>query len=228
MSSVSASTGRTSANSEVRRLLQENPISGWDDAWKGGVTPWDAGDVQPALRDLILSNKLGLPKHGRALVPGCGKGYDATFIASSLGLEALAVDISGTAVVAARDHFSKKPEPLTTGKVSFEEVDFFKFSVPADQKFDLIYDYTFFVAIPPALRSDWGKQMSALLKQGGYLITLVFPLDLPLDGGPPFHVKPEHYDEVLEQSWEKVLDEIPEESIPTHIGRERLVVYRKL
>lgn len=87
----------------------------------------------------------------------------------------------------------------------------------------------FFVAIPPALRSRWGKHVSALLKPGGYLITLVFPLNLSADeDGPPFFVKPEHYVDVLGDGWEKVLDKIPENSIPQHVGRERLVVYRRL
>lgn len=89
--------------------------------------------------------------------------------------------------------------------------------------------HRFFVAIPPVRRSDWGKQMSALLKPGGYLITLIFPLNQPEDAeGPPHHVKPEHYATVLGDGWEKVLDRIPENSIPQHVGRERLVVYRKL
>lgn len=87
----------------------------------------------------------------------------------------------------------------------------------------------FFVAIPPVLRSDWAKQISALLKPGGYLITLIYPLDLPVDDdGPPFFVKPEHYVDVLGDGWEKVLDKVPENSIPQHAGRERLVVYRKV
>ena len=88
----------------------------------------------------------------------------------------------------------------------------------------------FFVAIPPVLRSDWGKQISALLKPGGYLITLVFPLNLPVDDdGPPFFVKPEHYVDVLGDGWEKVLDKVPENSTPQpRVGRERLVAYRKL
>jgi len=228
MSEPSMTTSRTSDMVELARLLQENPDSGWDDAWKAGVTPWDAGEPHPALRDLVLSKELDLPKQGRALVPGCGKGYDATFIASDFGLDTLAIDISPTALQAARDYFNNRPEGLFHGKVSFEEVDFFKFSVPDEQKFSLIYDYTFFVAIPPTLRNDWGRQMSALLKRGGYLITLIYPLNLPLLGGPPFHVIPEHYVDVLGEGWETVLDKVPQESIPTRVGRERLVVYRRL
>ncbi|KAF8559025.1 S-adenosyl-L-methionine-dependent methyltransferase [Imleria badia] len=217
------------ANKDLVRLIKESPASGWDDAWKIGLTPWDSGDAQPALRDLILSNELDLPKVGRALIPGCGRGYDATCITSHLGLDVLAIDISSTAVQAARDRFDRSSSGVPGTKVSFEVADFFEFSVPDGQRFDLIYDYTFFVAIPPVLRSDWGKQISALLRPGGYLITLVFPLNLPVDeSGPPFFVKPEHYVDVLGEGWEKVLDKIPENSIPRYVGRERLVVYRKL
>jgi hypothetical protein len=61
------------------------------------------------------------------------------------------------------------------GKVTFEARDFFEFTVPDDQRFDVIYDYTcvtaewgcscvltltrFFVAIPPQTRPNWGAQM---------------------------------------------------------------------
>ena len=61
------------ANKELVRLVKENPVNGWDEVWKIGITPWDSGDVQPALCDLIVSNELGLPKVGRALIPGCGR-----------------------------------------------------------------------------------------------------------------------------------------------------------
>lgn len=40
---------------------------------KAKVTPWDAGDLQPPLRDLLNSGELKLPTAGRALVPGCGR-----------------------------------------------------------------------------------------------------------------------------------------------------------
>lgn len=40
---------------------------------KEKVTPWDAGAVQPPLRDVLSSGQLLLPSSGRAFVPGCGK-----------------------------------------------------------------------------------------------------------------------------------------------------------
>lgn len=70
--------------------------------------------------------------------------------------------------------------------------------------------------------------MASLLRPGGVLVTLVFPIDPPQDVGPPFFVRPEHYVEMLGEGWQKVLDKVPEHSLETHIGRERLVVWKKL
>lgn len=86
----------------------------------------------------------------------------------------------------------------------------------------------FFVAIPPSKRADWGRQMNALVKPGGFLITLIYPIDPPQKDGPPFFVRPEHYLEPLGPSWEKVVDKVPEVSLDSHVGRERLVVWKKL
>ena len=84
------------------------------------------------------------------------------------------------------------------------------------------------MAIPPSLRDDWGRQVNSLVKSGGYLITLVFPLDPPQDHGPPYFVRPEHYVGPLGDGWEKAVDRVPQRSDETHVNRERLVVWRKL
>jgi hypothetical protein len=71
--------------------------------------------------------------------------------------------------------------------------------------------------------------MNALVKPGGFLITLIFPLNPRRDGGPPYFVQKSHYEEVLgAQNWEKVMEKVPEESLPYHIGHEYLVVWKKL
>ncbi len=91
----------------------------------------------------------------------------------------------------------------------------------------ILYPLRFFVAIPPIRRKEWGRQMAALVKTGGYLITLVFPLDPPQDIGPPFFVRPAHYVDVLGGGWERVIDRIPERSLETHKDRERLIVWKR-
>jgi len=213
----------------LRSLVEKYPDGqGWEEAWKTNVTPWDKlGTVQPPLRELLQSKQQDWPRQGRALVPGCGRGYDAIFIASTLGLDTLGLDISSTALQSAHSLLASSPDP-SPGKVTFQTADFFSLSVPEDERFDLVYDYTFFVAIPPSKRPEWGRQMNALVKSGGFLITLIFPINPFTEKGPPFFLRPEHYVELLEANWEKVIDRVPAESQGSHIGHEHLVVWKKL
>ncbi|KAI0370258.1 S-adenosyl-L-methionine-dependent methyltransferase [Pilatotrama ljubarskyi] len=206
----------------MRELIAENGEKGWDEAWKAEVTPWDAGTPQPALQELIESGSIDFPRSGRALVPGCGRGYDAIYLANSLGLETTGMDISPTAVEAAGKY---KAEIGASGNVTFIVEDFFALE---RETFDLVYDYTFFVAIPPSMRPAWAKQMGKLVKPGGYLITLVYPILPYTDVGPPFYVRPEHYEEILGSAWDKVWDKVPERTLDTHVGKERMVVWRKV
>jgi len=203
---------------KVRDIVKNH---GWDKVWDEKLTPWDAGQIQPPLREIIESDRVNWPRSGRALVPGCGGGYDVKFIASSLGLQVTGVDISPIGIKVAKETHGD-----TLENVSFEVGDFF--ALTNEESFDLIYDYTFFVALPPAMRPDWGKQMTKLIKRGGFLITLMFPLDPPQDYGPPYFVRPNHYEEVLGTKWEKIVDEVPSFSSPTHVDRERLVVWKRL
>ncbi|KAI9001217.1 thiol methyltransferase 1 [Trametes punicea] len=206
----------------LRELIDTQKERGWDEAWKVQVTPWDAGTVQPALKELVESKAVDLPTSGRALVPGCGRGYDAIYIAASLGLETIGTDISPTAIKAAQEYKDTVGGP---DNVWFEVSDFFAMD---EATFDLVYDYTFFVAIPPSMRPAWAKQMSKLVKPGGFLITLVFPILPYTDVGPPFYVRPEHYEEVLDSGWEKVLDKVPENTLESHVGKERMLVWKRL
>ena len=88
----------------------------------------------------------------------------------------------------------------------------------------------FFVAIPPQMRPSWARQMNKLVKPGGYLVSLVYPMD-PLvrtGTGPPYYVRPNHLVEELGRGWEKLVDEVPKNSTETHRGRESLLVLKRL
>jgi hypothetical protein len=67
--------------------------------------------------------------------------------------------------------------------------------------------------------------MKALMKPGGHLVALVYPIDPESELGPPFFVRPEHYTENLGEGWAKVLDMVPPRSLASHVGRERLVAW---
>lgn len=222
----------------VRTLLKEEGKGGdgWNDAWQEGTTPWDAGEIQPPLKEFFQSaagqELLGTTSESeggalKALVPGCGRGYDAAYLAS-LGYDTIGADLSQKAIEAARTWLANQSNPPPN--VKYEVIDFFNSEV-TDGGYDLVYDYTFFCALPPTLRPDWAKRMSALVKPRGHLIALAFPIDSsrPRDDGPPFPVDVEAYEAVLGAAgeWKKVADIVPETSINTHVGRERVLVFQR-
>jgi len=204
---------------------------GWEKAWEQDITPWDLGDTQAGLKELLENNKAPyLPTSGKALVPGCGRGHEAVYIGAKLGIDTVGMDIAPTGIQAANENLKRASLP-PGANVSFKVDDFFalKFENEAD-KYDLIFDYTFFVAIPPALRPSWGSQMTYLVKRGGYLVTLMWPMDGDRPNGPPYSINSNDYIEVLQgnsvsKPWTKVYDEPT--STPDRKGTERIAVWKR-
>jgi SAM-dependent methyltransferase len=130
--------------------------SKWDDLWKEGWLPWDRGTPNPALVDLLAERQDLFPaKQGRrkALVPGCGKGYDVLLL-SSWGYDAYGLEVSKNALEVAKQNQKEvggkgvyeTKEGVQKGKVTWLSGDFFKDEflkdVEGEPTFDLIYDYT--------------------------------------------------------------------------------------
>lgn len=146
--------------------------------WKSGIEPgqrFDTGSPSPLLVHYIQNTHF-IP-HGRALVPGCGRGYDVTALAtphrSVLGLDIvqLAITAAQTRLESLDDRSCYKPN------CHFSTTSFFDLKPSTDdEKYDFIYDYTFLCALDPSIRADWARQMAALTKPGGILLTLVYPI----------------------------------------------------
>ncbi|TIA89215.1 hypothetical protein E3P99_02176 [Wallemia hederae] len=193
----------------MRELLKEHNEQGWEAIWRlSDSPPWDNGQVQPLLRHYIEKRGLPLPEPSRdvkVLVPGCGKGYDVLYFAS-LGYTAVGMDISPEGVRLANAFMEKQ------GDVKGAEVRCADFFVHEEQ-YDVVYDYTFFCAIPLHKREEYAARMKRIVKAGGLLITLVFPIKEELvDGveqGPPFGYTPQVYTKLLGEGFEQVLDEYP-------------------
>lgn len=136
----------------------------WADLWDAGdFLPWDRGGPNPALIDLLDQRKdlLGdcfiqevaaVKRRKRALVPGCGRGYDVLLLASH-GYDAYGLEVSAKATQrcleekAANAHtYSPKNESAGAGESTFLNGDFFQSNWASDlggmESFDLIYDYT--------------------------------------------------------------------------------------
>lgn len=159
----------------------------WEKCWEEGVTPWDLGQATPVVLHLLQTGTL--PK-GHVLVPGCGTGYDVVAMAST-DRHVLGLDISSSAVRKAKEWSSSLPN---ANYFNFLAEDFFTWQ--PSELFDLVFDYTFFCAIDPCMRSSWAKKMSDILKPDGELITLVYMMN-DQEGGPPYNNSVADYEEVL-------------------------------
>ncbi|AAW41015.1 hypothetical protein CNBA5080 [Cryptococcus deneoformans B-3501A] len=206
----------------------------WEERWAQGRTAFDQSAAHPVFVKFLKSDiarELGVPKSGKALVPGCGRGYDVHLLAST-GLDAIGLDLAPTGVEAARRWIGSQPS--TSGKADILVQDFFTYD-PLE-KFDLIYDYTFLCALPPSLRQEWARQTTHLANIAAdtnpILITLMYPLPPSAkSGGPPFALSEEIYQELLkEQGWKMVWSEDIEE--PTRMvgapGGEKLAVWKRI
>ncbi|KAF3219634.1 hypothetical protein TWF106_007057 [Orbilia oligospora] len=191
---------------------RQDQIDGWSSLWDADESGlWDRGKPSPALIDFVEcygQNILhGMKRDGRrlkALVPGCGRGYEVIMLALH-GFDACGLEASSKAVDIAKEYADsqlKSPNPgfygekrseYVRGSANFVLGDFFQkdwetdCGIKGDDKFDLIYDYTFLCALLPEMRFDWARRMKDLLKPGGVLVCLEFPLWKDYQSaGPPW------------------------------------------
>lgn len=167
---------RGEALSTLRAHFQQKDFSGhpglWDELWQTQeFLPWDRSKPSPALIDAFAerADLLSLPQpggtHKRALVPGCGRGYDVLLMAS-LGYHAIGLDVSENATKAARE-FAKSTTDydIKDGSYDFVVGDFFKDDWVPEGGFDLIYDYTVGESMLRRIESSEGSSSSALFPQ---------------------------------------------------------------
>ncbi|XP_058101918.1 probable thiol methyltransferase 2 isoform X2 [Magnolia sinica] len=208
------------SKSKLQEMLSGSSSTddGWDKCWEQGLTPWDLGGPTPVILDLL---KTGALPNGRVLIPGCGSGYDVVAIASPERY-VVGLDISDSAIKIAREMSSSLPN---ANYFSFLKADFFIWH--PTELFDLIFDYTFFCAIEPSLRSSWASKVKDLLKADGELITLMFPISDHVRG-PPYKVSVADYEGVLHPMGFEAVSVIDNElAIEPRKGREKLGRWKK-
>ncbi|KAI8633858.1 S-adenosyl-L-methionine-dependent methyltransferase [Xylariaceae sp. FL1651] len=204
---VQANEQSRSLTDHFKDTLPQEHSSRWAKCWDDNWTPWDRGGPSLALYDLLKENPnelFPLPSRNTnktALVPGCGRGYDVLLL-SSFGYDVYGLEISPGALDAAKKNASDALEKGLyeiqgdkRGTITWLYQDFFATDwKDVEPLFDLIFDYTFFCALPPPMRSAWALRMEALLKPGGRLVCLEFPSEKELsEPGPPWAAPPTEY-----------------------------------
>jgi len=203
----------------------------WDDKSEWKALPFDRGFPNPALEETLELARSYLPvpvdektgKRRKALVPGCGRGYDAILL-SSFGYDTIGLEYAPTAAKEAAKYAARIDEALNSGvgskseenedmrlemyrtrdqkigrgSVRFIQGDFWDDSWRkdlAEGQWDILFDYTFCCAFPPDVRPKWATRVRDLVKQdGGRLVCCEFPTYKdPKTGGPPWALYPEMY-----------------------------------
>jgi len=236
---------RTRLRAHFQDVVVDSHPKRWDDCYVQDFTPWDKGLPNPALVDLLTERGQELfgpsfvvdPAKGqrrkKALVPGCGKGYDVLLLAA-FGYDAYGLDTSQRALDLAREQekvhggdevYAVRDKEIGKGSVNWISGDFFKDGflkdVGGDGTFDLLYDFTFLSALPISLRPAWAKRFHELLAPTGKLICLEFPTHKPANsGGPPWSLPPKVYEGHLGRPGQKLPYSEDEELLENEVGPE--------
>ena len=109
------------------------------------------------------------------------------------------MELSQAAVNAAMEYIDSMPVENRPACSNFniKHASFFHLSEEEEDKFDFIYDYTFLCALNPSIREDWAKKMASLLREGGELLTVIFPIREKKTNVPPYRVTMQLYEELL-------------------------------
>lgn len=187
----------------------------WNDRYQADNTPWDLGEVSPAIKRFIDHSNLALST--KILIPGAGNAYEAEYLFNLGYTNTFVIDLSGIAL----DNLKKRVPAFPSDQLLNQ--DFFKLK----GKFDLIIEQTFFCALDPSLRADYVKKMSDLLVDEGRLIGLLF--NTQFEGGPPFGGNILEYRQLFRDTFVLGTIETSTYSIKPRLGKELWIdFYRKI
>lgn len=180
----------------------------WSARYEIGSTPWDLGRPHPELERRLTADPGLSDGRGRSvLVPGAGTGHDAAAFASR-GWSVVAVDLASGVEAELRSRLEPFGARVLIGDaLSYEPTE----------SFDLVFDHTFFCAIDPSERSDFGRMVDRVLGSTGMLISIVFPIGRPSSqGGPPWGLDVEDLGSALSSGFE-----LAESATPSRVPGRR-------
>ena len=188
----------------------------WEHHYKINDLGWDLGVVAPPFVRL-WEDRMIVPC--KAVVPGCGRGHEAIFLAER-GYNVTAVDYTHGAV-------SHLKQALLQRNI-FGEVlcqDFFEINASYNNSFDLLLENTFFCAIDPAMRHKYVLTAGRILKPGALFVGLFY--ETGKEGGPPFNTRRKDIEDFFSNQFViEVLNKTPH-SAEQRQGKEWLGIFKK-
>ena len=186
----------------------------WEERYQNQDTPWDKGEPAPGLLDWLKQNTLN--SDCRVLVPGCGRGHDASAWAKA-GFETTGIDLSNLALSDARQEYESLPSLVFLPGNFLED--------EPNEPYDLIFEHTLYCAIDPARRAEYAEAVDNHLKPGGHFLAIhfLFPLS---EEGPPFGASQQ---EILDQfsPYFKLLEQWKPNCFEGRENEERMFLWSK-
>lgn len=165
----------------------------WLQRWREGQTGFHQARVLPLLQKHWPA--VGVPRGGRVFVPLAGKSLDMLWLAEQ-GHRVLGVELSPVAVeqffaeqhLTPAVHASRYGTHHVAGPIELICGDAFGLDEAVLADCAGVYDRAALIALPPALRVRYCRELQARLPAGcrGLLVTLEYPQEQM--AGPPFSV----------------------------------------
>ena len=198
-------------------MFQEDNFQFWEDIYFDDDAGWDLSGVTPVFKSIAQDLN-----PGELCIVGCGRGYDAIMF-SKRGFDVTAVDFAPSPIRSVKNMAIE-----SSLNINILQEDIFSLSPKYDKKFDYVIEQTCFCAIRPERRLEYEKLVHAILKPGGELIGLWFPLDKTLeDGGPPWGTSILEIKSIFNDGWKIEWEEFQDISVDSRQGREKLIIFRK-
>ena len=202
----------------LNKSYKENIPQFWEDLYQTNYDKWDLKEATPIFKKLATELPLG-----RVCIIGCGRGYDAIKFAKK-GFQVTAIDFAPSAISSLKEMAKLEDVDLKT-----IQKDIFDLLPDFLNSFDYVIEQTCFCAIHPSRRKEYEVIVKGILKMGGHLVGLWFPLDKNLEEeGPPYGTSIDEVKSTFKAGWKITKEEFPEYSIKPRKGREKLVVFKKI
>jgi cyclopropane fatty-acyl-phospholipid synthase-like methyltransferase len=135
--------------------------------------PWDIGRPQPAFLELAQAGAV----RGKVLDAGCGTG-EHTLMAAALGLDALGIDASPTAIAAAEG--KARERGVSARFLVWNALEL----ASLNERFDTVLDCGLFHIFDDEDRASFVDSLRAVVPAGGRYFMLCFSDRQPGDSGP--------------------------------------------
>ncbi|KAJ2293799.1 hypothetical protein IW141_000859 [Coemansia sp. RSA 355] len=196
---MSAASPAQLADEPASKQLTDGHRREWEEYWASDSEEHDQNGPAEALRQLLEDHRWLLPR-GRCLVAGCGRGYDALYLAKR-GHTCVAVDFCDTAIAKAQKLLDSAD--VLPGKL------------------------TLFSAIHPSQRQQWAETYARLIVPQGTLIVLLYPL-IRRGQTPPYRVTMAECEVYLKRYFVLVRVDPNCRCTEGHEGNELMSVWKRL